>query len=146
MYHTYVNCVQNAQLLAQGTALDFIAADWNDLRDGKYFTSFALTPEQRLANTSAYAVTPGGYDFIFGADVLYEVENYATLLDLFDKLLSPTGCAVIVTKLYYYGNGGSLYEFQDAVDKGGRFGHATLKTINDNSSNRREVLLLRRLA
>ena len=57
----------------------------------------------------------GSIDIIFGADILYETKNYASLLKLFDFYLTPKGSIYIFTRYIYFGNSGSLFDFQNFV-------------------------------
>lgn len=143
-YHTYINLLQNNALIHTNTTVELVAAEWSNLAHSICFASYALTDGNTLT-AAAFNAAPRSFDLILGADLLYETEHYPTLLSLFDTLLSDTGSIMLVTKAYYYGNGGSLYEFQERVETDGRFAHQTLKVLNDKGSNRREVLLLRRV-
>lgn len=129
--------------MATDTKVEFLSADWNDLKNNKYFNSYSVQSHQLVADNK-YEVQAKSFDLIFGADILYEVETYITLLEMFDNLLTDKGRVIIISKMYYYGNGGSLYEFQDYVEKSKKFKHQSLKVINDNTSNRREIILLER--
>lgn len=144
VYHTFLNYLQNQGQIHESTRLELISADWNDLKDSKFFNGYEINECQFLTSDTVN-IQKRQFDCIFGADILYEVENYQTLLEMFDNLLTDRGCVFIITKMYYFGNGGGLYEFQDHVDSSKLFKHRSLQVINDNSSNRREIILLERI-
>ena len=57
------------------------------------------------------ANTSKKFDLIFGADVIYQVENYPTFLKICFENLAPNGSFLIASKAYYYGNEGGISEF-----------------------------------
>ena len=138
------NYIQNYNNISSNIKVDMIASDWNLMKDNKFFNSYKVENFE-IVNNHNFSMQSKTFDLILGADILYEIENYKTLIDLFDYYLTENGSAIIITKMYYYGNGGSLYEFQDYVDQSKLFTYKTLKIINNNSSNRREIILLERI-
>lgn len=138
------NYIQNNNNISSNIKIDMIASDWNLMKDNKFFNSYKVENFE-IVNNHNFSMQSKTFDLILGADILYEIENYKTLIDLFDYYLTENGSAIIITKMYYYGNGGSLYEFQDYVDQSKLFTYKTLKIINNNSSNRREIILLERI-
>ena len=135
VYHTASNIFLNKLDQNKGMGLSLIGGSWEDMLNKKQ--SFHVQLSDNKTSTQSY-------DLIFGADILYEIENYTTLLNLFNNLLSDNGRVIIISKMYYYGNGGSLYEFQDYIEKDGRFVYNTLTVVNQSSSNKREVFELTR--
>ena len=90
-------------------------------------------------------MTKQHFDFIFGSDILYEISNYEALLAVFDRFLARSGEVLIVSKMFYYGNGGGVYEFTDFCEKDGRFMVATVAQLNDKvGGNQRSILRLTR--
>ena len=81
------------------------------------------------------------YDIIFGCDIIYEVSNYPDLLKIIEERLNPQGIAIIASKAYYYGNGGSIAEFKQCVENSNLVYHR-LQNINTGMSNRREIFSL----
>ena len=77
------------------------------------------------------------------SDVLYEVNNYEAIVEVIHLSLKEHGRAVIGTKSYYFGNGGSLGEFKQFVANDKRLEYEQLKNIDTKVSNRREVFSLR---
>jgi len=82
------------------------------------------------------------FDLIFGADILYEVKNYKDLIGLIEQHLSASGMAIISSKAFYYGNGGSVAEFKQFVEHSSLC-YERLLNIQNGMSNRREVFCLR---
>lgn len=83
------------------------------------------------------------FDFIFGSDILYEISNYEALLGVFDRFLTQSGQVLIVSKMFYYGNGGGVYEFMDYCEKDGRCLVTSVAELNDKiGGNQRSILKL----
>ena len=57
--------------------------------------------------------------------------------------LAPGGVALIAAKTYYFGVGGGTAAFVDLVNKEGGMRVATVATLDDGASNKREILELR---
>jgi len=67
-------------------------------------------------------------------------------------LLRPGGCALVAAKRYYFGVGGGVEGFAEALSRPGEDNNSanfapaqSLATFDDGASNVRELLLLRRL-
>ncbi|XP_053664944.1 histidine protein methyltransferase 1 homolog [Anopheles marshallii] len=61
------------------------------------------------------------YDLILTSETIYSTQNYAKLLALFDRKLEPDGVVYLAAKTYYFGVGGGVRLFEQAIDKDGRF-------------------------
>jgi len=81
------------------------------------------------------------YDLIFGCDIIYEVKNYQALIQLFEDTLTQNGMAIISSKAFYYGNGGSVAEFKDYLSSS-KLSYQRLFNIQTGMSNRREIFCL----
>jgi len=46
------------------------------------------------------------------SETIYSTSNYKILLDLINKLLVQNGHCFVGSKLYYFGVGGSTFEFK----------------------------------
>lgn len=55
------------------------------------------------------------YDLILTSETIYNVNNYAKLIKLFEKKLKPSGCILLIAKNYYFGVGGSISEFLNVL-------------------------------
>uniref|UniRef100_A0A182MF81 protein-histidine N-methyltransferase n=1 Tax=Anopheles culicifacies TaxID=139723 RepID=A0A182MF81_9DIPT len=68
------------------------------------------------------------YDLILTSETIYSTQNYSKLLALFDRKLEPDGVVYpfriyLAAKTYYFGVGGGVRLFEQAIDKDGRFRH-----------------------
>lgn len=45
------------------------------------------------------------------SEVIYDVNNYIKIINLIKKALKPNGICLMASKVFYYGVGGSLYDF-----------------------------------
>uniref|UniRef100_A0A182X7Q1 protein-histidine N-methyltransferase n=1 Tax=Anopheles quadriannulatus TaxID=34691 RepID=A0A182X7Q1_ANOQN len=68
------------------------------------------------------------YDLILTSETIYSTQNYAKLLQLFDRKLEPSGVVpsllrYLAAKTYYFGVGGGVRLFEQAIDADGRFRH-----------------------
>ena len=88
----------------------FVYGDWRDFEDRNL-----VNKGKESYHIKELEFREEKYDLIVMSDVLYQVENYETILDLIADTMSEEGRAVICTKSYYYGNGGSLGEFKEFV-------------------------------
>ena len=66
----------------------------------------------------------------------------ATRTGVSEGVWARSGVALVAAKSYYFGVGGSVAQFRDLVERGGLLEHRGALTIEDGSSNRREVLEL----
>ena len=138
-YHTYINIFLNKNNLKE-INYEFLAESWSNMANSenlKFYNSELFSLKKKKIDSK--------FDFIFGGDILYEIENYNDLICLLDKFLSFQGKAFFITKMYYYGNGGNLYEFEDYVKKSGIFVSDIVFECNTKSSNKRVVLEIKRI-
>ena len=111
----------------------FFSGDWQTTNDLMKY----------MREKESYLPTEG-FDLILSADSLYSCDSMPRLYQLIvDQLCRPTGMALVAAKSYYFGVGGSVALFRDIVQKGGLLECSVLRTIEDGSSNRREILLLK---
>ncbi|KFB39817.1 AGAP009532-PA-like protein [Anopheles sinensis] len=61
------------------------------------------------------------YDLILTSETIYSTQNYGKLLQLFDRKLEPDGIVYLAAKTYYFGVGGGVRLFEDALATDGRF-------------------------
>ena len=81
------------------------------------------------------------FDVIFGCDILYETINYKDLLRIIDNQLSDNGIALMFSKMFYFGNTGSVYEFIQFVNSHESFNASILKQLNDKvGGNTRAII------
>jgi hypothetical protein len=50
------------------------------------------------------------------SEVIYNEDNYVKILNLLDQILHTNGTCLLATKMYYYGVGGSSYDFIDILE------------------------------
>ncbi len=60
-------------------------------------------------------------------------------------MLKKTGVAIMATKMYYFGVGGSLCEFEEYLENnyGNLLELESLQTVCDKRNNKREVVSIR---
>ena len=83
------------------------------------------------------------FDLILSADTLYFKDTYDALIRTIKTILHRDGVALIAAKRYYFGVGGSTADFRQVVAKHGGLSVTTLRTIQDKTSNIREILAVR---
>lgn len=83
------------------------------------------------------------FDFIFASDILYEVKNYSDLIKILDLHLAKNGTAFFYSKMYYYGNGGSVYEFESCLEKQ-NFAFKEINILNNKNSNKIALIRIKK--
>lgn len=86
------------------------------------------------------------YDLILTAESIYNHNSALQLLEAFDACLTPDGDVLVAAKSYYFGVGGSIASFKRLAEQDGRFVCPASSSIDDGKSNKREILLLRRIS
>lgn len=87
----------------------------------------------------------GSADLVVSSETLYAVEAYPSLLALLDCLLAPNGVALLGSKAFYFGVGGSVGEFIEVTNRGvGPFVADVVKTFDDGKTVARALVRLRR--
>uniref|UniRef100_A0A182Q3J8 protein-histidine N-methyltransferase n=1 Tax=Anopheles farauti TaxID=69004 RepID=A0A182Q3J8_9DIPT len=74
------------------------------------------------------------YDIILTSETIYSTQNYAKLLELFDRKLETEGVVYLAAKTYYFGVGGGVRLFVAAIDADGRFRCKKILFINPLAS------------
>ena len=83
------------------------------------------------------------YDLILTSETIYDEDNYAKLIHIFEELLAPDGIILLAAKIHYFGVGGSLRTFEKALDKSGIWSY---KTVYENcDSVKREIIKIQKL-
>lgn len=112
----------------------FTSGDWNSMKFSNMFRKGAEENKDPK------------FKLILGCDVIYEVKHYDILLQIFEEKLEIGGMAIIASKAYYYGNGGSVAAFEEAVGKSGRnLKFEELESIQTGMGNRRSIFKVERL-
>lgn len=57
-----------------------------------------------------------GYDVVLMSEVIYSQENYDKVIQVILGMLKQSGVAIMGTKMYYFGVGGSLCEFEEYLE------------------------------
>nr|SVE92612.1 EOG090X0C09 [Megafenestra aurita] len=104
---TIPNVMLNEHLNVMGTA-KFFAGDWGSL-------------SQIL----------GSYDVILTSETIYNPENYLKLLEVFEKNLQKNGVIFIAAKYHYFGVGGDLTQFENLLQRNGRWTTSTCFCSNE---------------
>ncbi|XP_065357123.1 histidine protein methyltransferase 1 homolog [Calliphora vicina] len=80
------------------------------------------------------------FDIILTSETIYNPENQQKLLNcLFDKL-KPNGVALVAAKIYYFGVGGGLRQFEQLIERDKRFKCKTVWLSNEGVN--REIIEL----
>ncbi|XP_053690650.1 histidine protein methyltransferase 1 homolog [Sabethes cyaneus] len=113
------NCCNNRNDDAPQAEAHFFSGDW---------ASF-VQKEQQM------------YDVILTSETIYNTSNYSKLIDLLKSKLKPEGVVLLAAKAYYFGVGGGLRLFEQALDADGALGHRVAwQCVN---GVRREILEIR---
>jgi 2-polyprenyl-3-methyl-5-hydroxy-6-metoxy-1,4-benzoquinol methylase len=119
----YLTC---ANVLANSSGLDkvqFWSGDWS-----------ALAKEQQQQNV----------DVILTSDTLYNPANQKKLLNYIKARLNPIGgMALIASKSYYFGVGGSVHSFLQLISQDSSLQVTQVQNKLDGHSNVREILCVR---
>lgn len=108
---------------------------------------FTIDSELAIVGLSG---TPDSYlsrkvQFVFGSDILYETVHYPVLLQIFDNCLQEEGEVYLFSKMFYFGNTGSVYEFLKFVEGSKRFTAAVVHQFEDKvGGNVRAVIKMTR--
>lgn len=57
-------------------------------------------------------VAQNKFDIILTSETIYNVANYNKLMSVFKTFLKPSGCVYLAAKVYYFGVGGCVYDFE----------------------------------
>lgn len=113
------------RVLREPRSVRFVSGDWAELTP-------LLDPAE------------GGFDLILSAETIYSTDATPRLWRLIQQQLRhPSGVALIASKSYYFGVGGSVADFCALVQADRRFTCEPVRTFEDGQSNRREVLQVR---
>lgn len=82
----------------------------------------------------------GLFDLILTAETLYTTAVADKVLDMVLKHLAPGGQALVASKRFYFGTGGSTQYFRDLVAADGRLLCADAVVVDTGKGNIREVL------
>jgi len=94
-----------------------------------------------FGDTSPCSFSDGCFDYIVTCDTLYSPDLIPSLFNLIEKLLVKGGIALIASKRYYFGVGGSTQEFMQ-ISKTNGMSCRVAQIFADGSSNVREILQL----
>ncbi|XP_063921328.1 histidine protein methyltransferase 1 homolog isoform X2 [Zophobas morio] len=75
--------------------------------------------------------TENKFDFIFTSETIYNVNNYKKILTIFRDLLHKNGEIFLAAKSHYFGVGGGIVQFEDALKKEDVFNHTTHWVCSD---------------
>ena len=104
-------------------------------------SSVPSTRDEEISS-SKVAAPEGGFDLVLSADTLYNTSASRRLWQLVREQLRPGGTALIASKSYYFGCGGSVADFKAIVSADGRFECRTVRVFEDGASNRRECFAI----
>jgi hypothetical protein len=82
---------------------------------------------------------------VLSADTIYSVASQPRLLAAIAAALSPSGCALVAAKSYYFGVGGGAAQFAAAAERHGLTVRVVAR-LSDGASNVREIMRLEHAA
>ena len=124
----------------ENTVLDkchFVKGDWSEI--------ISELASDSIKSPTSSITRPDKFDIVTGCDIIYETKHYPALVELISSLCKSEGKAIIASKAYYYGNGGSIAEFKDFINKDARFQYGLMLNVDTGMSNRREVFSVTKL-
>ncbi|KAI0983569.1 hypothetical protein GJ496_008844 [Pomphorhynchus laevis] len=95
-------------------------------------------------NSMKHILVAHYYDVIINAETIYNPNSYSDLLDVFDHALSVEGVVILAAKSLYFGVGGSIKLFMEAIRRSDIWTVQTVKTIKESDSLSRQIIELRR--
>lgn len=84
------------------------------------------------------------FDIILTSETIYNITNQQKLLDTFDVKLNADGVVLLAAKIYYFGVGGGLRQFEELIKKDNRFASEVVWSSTEGLS--REILKIKRIA
>ncbi|XP_055540658.1 histidine protein methyltransferase 1 homolog [Wyeomyia smithii] len=81
------------------------------------------------------------YDIILTSETIYDTRNYGKLINLLKSKLKRNGVVLLAAKTYYFGVGGGLRQFEQALEADGMLGHRVAWECDNGV--RREILEIR---
>lgn len=128
-HYYFLQLIQNETIIEHVTIPNVIvnmdAPETNILARGKFYSG----------DWSKYVeATKDGpkFDYILTSETIYNPQNYQKLMNLFKCKLKSNGIVFLAAKSVYFGVGGSVAQFIDAVDKDGTFTAKIIHSIKDN--------------
>ena len=88
----------------------------------------------------------GRYNLISTADTLYDPQALHELHDLLCDLLELDGVAIVAAKRFYFGVGGGVSSFMAIANRLGKARVRVASSVEDGSSNIRDILEFRRIS
>ncbi|XP_045498482.1 histidine protein methyltransferase 1 homolog isoform X1 [Colias croceus] len=83
------------------------------------------------------------YDIILTSETIYNLSNYDKLVNFFNQRLTNDGTVYIAAKTYYFGVGGGMRQFEQALTNSGKFKFEIV--WNTTSGIQREIMKITRL-
>lgn len=66
--------------------------------------------------SSLSSVVQTKFDIILTSETIYSVANYNKLMNVFKTFLKPSGCVYLAAKVYYFGVGGCVFDFEKLLE------------------------------
>lgn len=77
------------------------------------------------------------FDLLIGSEIIYKEQNYAKIMRLCQKYLKPDGKAILANKYFYFGVGGNMDDFRDALEKNGLSCQTLVKITPPKGGNKK---------
>lgn len=78
------------------------------------------------------------FDRILTSETIYNPKNYVKIINVLSNKLKPDGHCYLAAKSHYFGVGGSLRQFEQALREDGAFHSETVFACHENVA--REIL------
>lgn len=110
----------------------FFSGDWSDL----------APPASPDGGEGPLRLRRGYYDLILTSETIYSLDSQPGLLSVLDGCLADGGEVLLAAKTHYFGVGGGLRQFEEALDRTGKWEYRTVKNYQEGV--RREILSIKR--
>lgn len=102
-----------------------------EIKKCKFYSGDWQSFNKRLPDTVVY-------DIIFTSETIYNESNYDKLISVFMDRLSKEGVVYVAAKTYYFGVGGGVRQFEQAIAKNGQLKSEV--SWKSNGGIQREIL------
>lgn len=140
-YCTYINLKCNFIENEFDNKVAFFSGDWNLLSE-----KINKNKNEIKLNENNIEI-PKKIDILLMSEVIYKTENYEKIANIINENLKiETGICFLASKVYYFGVGGSLPEFELFIkEKFPELEWIDVKEINNKKSNKRRIVQIRKL-
>ncbi len=93
------------------------------------------------ANPEPYgSVGQDTFDILLGSQLIYNESNYEKLCGFIKKHLKPSGECILANKLFYFGVGGNMGSFREALTKHGMECQLLKQVVPPKGGNKKQIV------